>query len=119
MGKSQRNKGAAGEREWTKMLSTTGVTAKRLLGQARDGGGDVPAPPLLWEVKRYAKFAVYQHIDQAAASLTPESRILAYDGCAIPAVALRGDNREWLVVLRATDALPLLYPNATKLEDIL
>lgn len=112
MGKSQRQKGAAGEREWTKMLSATGVPAKRALGQARDGGGDVPAAPFLWEVKRHARFAVYEHVDQAAAAM-PQ-----YEGCTIPAVALRGDNREWLVVMRASDVLPILYP-ATKLEDLL
>lgn len=113
MSKSQREKGARGERQWAAMLGAAGVKAKRALGQARDGGGDVPAPPICWEVKLRKGFAVYEHMDQAAAA-TPQ-----YEGCTIPAVALRADNREWLVVLRATDALPLLYPNATKLEDLL
>ena len=112
MSRSQRNKGSQGEREWTKLLGAAGVSAKRALGQARDGGGDVPAAPFLWEVKRHARFAVYEHLDQATAA-APQ-----YDGCTIPAVALRGDNREWLVVMRAVDALPFLYP-ATKLEDLL
>lgn len=109
MSKSQRNKGAAGEREWSKMLEAVGIEAKRALGQARDGGGDVPAPPFCWEVKRHARFAVYEHMDQAAAA-APQ-----YPGCSIPAVAIRGDNREWLVVMRATDALPLLYSKGTLL----
>ena len=85
------------------MLDAVGVPAKRALDQTREGGGDIPAPPILWEVKRWARFAVYEHVDQAI-DAAPQ-----YEGCAIPAVALRGDNREWLVVLRASDALPLLY----------
>lgn len=109
MGKSQRVKGAAGEREWCAMLKAVGIDAKRALGQARDGGGDVPTPPYLWEVKRRAKVSVYEHMDQVAAA-TPQ-----YDGCRIPALALRADNREWLVVMRATDALPLLYTERTLL----
>ena len=102
VGKSQRNKGAQGEREWCEMLRAVGFDAKRALGQARDGGGDVPYPPILWEVKRYAKFAVYEHMEQAVVS-APQ-----YPGCDIPAVALRGDGKEWLVVLRAADFLPML-----------
>ena len=105
MGKSQRNKGAQGERDWCEMLRAVGLEAKRALGQARDGGGDVPCPPILWEVKRYAEFAVYKHIEQAIVS-APQ-----YPGCGIPAVALRGDGKEWLVVLRASDFLPILAAN--------
>jgi Holliday junction resolvase len=100
---SQRNKGASGEREWAKMLAAVGVAAKRALGLARDGGGDVPAPPFCWEVKRRAKVSIYEHVYQAAAA-APQ-----YPGCPVPAVAIRADGREWLIVLRATDALPLLY----------
>jgi Holliday junction resolvase len=101
--KSQRNKGAAGEREWVKMLESVGLKTKRALGQARDGGGDVPAPPYCWEVKRRQRVSIYEHIDQVVAA-TPQ-----YPGCTVPALAIRADNREWLIVLRATDALPLLY----------
>lgn len=103
MGKSQRVKGATGEREWCRMLEIVGVEAQRALGQARDGGGDVPAAPYLWEVKRRARVSIYEHVDQAAAAV-PQ-----YPGCTVPAVAIRGDNREWLVVMRAQDILPLLY----------
>jgi hypothetical protein len=103
MGKSQRTKGATGEREWAAMLKVVGVEAKRALGQARDGGGDVPAPPYCWEVKRRQRVSIYEHMDQAAAA-TPQ-----YPGCTVPALAIRADNREWLIVMRATDVLPLLY----------
>lgn len=103
MSASQRNKGAGGEREWCKMLEAVGLHPKRALGQARDGGGDVPAPPYCWEVKRRARVSIYEHMDQAAAA-TPQ-----YPGCTVPALAIRADNREWLIVMRATDVLPLLY----------
>lgn len=103
MGKMQRMKGATGEREWCAMLKAAGIDAKRALGQARDGGGDVPAPPYLWEVKRRQRVSIYEHMDQVVAA-QPQ-----YDGCSVPAIAIRADNREWLVVMRATDLLPLLY----------
>ena len=103
MSASQRRKGAAGEREWCAFLAGIGIAgAKRLLGQARDGGGDVPVPPILWEVKRHAAFAVYKHLDQAKAALEQNPQ------CDTAAVAARGDNREWLVVLSADDFFRLM-----------
>ena len=106
MGAGQRTKGAQGEREWCEFLRAHGFeAAKRLLGQARDGGGDVPLPPMLYEVKRYNKIAVRKWLDQACVS------VLQYkgDGCEIPAVAMREDGRtEWMVLLRAEDFLKLL-----------
>jgi len=102
MSKYQRTKGAVGEREWCAKLNEFGFEAKRALGQARDGGGDVPCPPMLYEVKRHAAFAVYKHLEQAIAAM-PQ-----YAGCTVPAVALRGDGKDWLVVLRAEDFLRLL-----------
>lgn len=100
MGAMQRRKGAAGEREWCKMLAPVDPTAARDIDQAREGGGDVRVPPFLYEVKRYAKFAVYEHMEQAAVSAERHGLL--------PAVALRGDHKDWLVVLRAEDFLKLL-----------
>lgn len=112
MSKSQRVKGAAGEREWCAKLAEFGFQAKRLLGQARDGGGDVPCPPYLWEVKRRAKIAVYEFWQQAEAALaTAHSQklsgrtVLEYEGCNIPIVAMRADQCPWLVCLAADDFL--------------
>lgn len=103
MSKSQRTKGAAGEREWCKLLAAFGFPdPKRLLGQARDGGGDVPTPPILWECKRRQRIAVYDFMRQA------EAAVANNPDCPIPAVALRADGEEWLVLLRAKDILPLL-----------
>ena len=110
MGAMQRRKGAAGEREWCELLRAAGFTdAQRLLGQARDGGGDVPLPPMLWAVKRYNKIAVRRWLDQAEHSMLQYKQ----DGCNVPAVAMREDGRkEWMVLLRAEDFLTLLRMKA-------
>lgn len=105
MSKSQRTKGAAGEREWCKLLKYYGFPdVARLLSQARDGGGDVPAPPIMWEVKRRARISVYEFIEQAVAAVFGRNP----HKCRIPAVAMRANNEEWLVLMRADDLLPIL-----------
>jgi len=103
--KSQRTKGAAGEREFCKLLAEHGFRQpKRLLGQARDGGGDIPTPPVLWEVKRRKSLAVYGFMQQCVDAIPNRKE----GDCSIPAVAMRADGEEWLVVMRARDALPIL-----------
>lgn len=114
MSKSQRVKGATGERDWCEFLKSQGIDAKRLLGQARDGGGDVPAPPFLWEVKRRRGMAFYKWLEQCEVALAadhrvhPESPARRYPGCKVPAVAARADGKEWVVVLSARDFFTLL-----------
>lgn len=101
MGKSQRTKGAAGEREFAQLASHyLGREVKRLLGQARDGGGDVPVAPVLFEVKRRNRIAMLRWMEQAETS----AREYAATGRAVhaPAVALREDNGEWYVLCSAT-----------------
>lgn len=108
MSKSQRTKGAAGEREWCEYLRSHGFEAQRLLGQARDGGGDVPCPPVLYEVKRYGHIAVRKFLDQAIES------VLHYKGgaCDLPVVAMREDGRtDWMILLRADDFMRLIKLN--------
>jgi hypothetical protein len=104
MGASQRTKGAAGEREWCDVLEQYGFEdAQRVLGQARDGGGDVAYPPTLYEVKRYHKIAVRKWLDQAKAS------VIHYKGCEMPVVAMREDGRkDWMVLVSAHDFLTML-----------
>jgi len=104
MSKSQRTKGAAGEREWCEYLRSHGFEAQRLLGQARDGGGDVPCPPVLYEVKRRKRLAVREFLDQAVRS------IKSYTGpCNVPVVVMREDGEtQWMVLLRADDFMTLL-----------
>ena len=100
----ERNKGAQGEREFSELLRRAGyLDAKRLLGQARDGGGDIPCPPILFEVKRRKKIRVRDFLNQAIKAY-PQ-----YPGCKIPAVAMRNDgNTDWMILLRADDFLKML-----------
>jgi len=114
MGKMQRNKGAGGEREWCEQLKAYGLgDAKRLLGQARDGGGDVAMPPLLYEVKRRKGIASRKWLDQA------EAAVVSYTGrprCSVPVVAMREDGRtEWMVLMRASDFAALVKQELFKL----
>lgn len=101
----QRRKGAAGEREFVNdVLKPAGYhDAARQLGQARDGGGDVIVDGVLYEVKRRAKLAVREFMDQAVAASN------AHPGHPRAVVAMREDGRtDWLVMLRADDYLQLL-----------
>lgn len=106
MGKHQRTKGATGEREFCALLREYGFNeAERVLGQARDGGGDVVIPPMLYEVKRRQSApGVRKYLDQAAAS------VVNYERVEVPCVAIREDgNTEWIVVLGARDFLKMLH----------
>ena len=104
MGASQRQKGAAGEREWVDVLRTRGYPVEgRQLGQARDGGGDVRYGGILYEVKRYNKIAVRKWLDQAEAS------VIQYKQDEIPVVAMREDGRTgWMILMRAEDFFNLV-----------
>lgn len=104
MSASQRTKGAQGEREWCQFLIERGwLGAKRVLGQARDSGGDVAVPPVLYEVKRRHAISVRQFLNQAAAALPK------YKGCKMPVVAMREDgNPNWMVLMDAKDFLTIL-----------
>lgn len=103
MSASQRTKGAVGEREWCHVLKKRGIEAKRDVSQTQDGGGDVPAPPFLFEVKRRKGIASVRFLEQAEAALAK------YDGCTVPAVAMREDgDTNWVVMLRGKDFLDLV-----------
>jgi hypothetical protein len=120
LGKSQRNKGAVGEREWCAVVNiNTGSGAKRDLEQTRDKGGDVPAPPFLFEVKRRKGIAVRSFLDQAEEALATGR----YDGCRFPAVAMREDGRtDWMVLMSSETFFDMMVGvkwDLPKLEDIL
>ncbi len=103
MGKMQRAKGATYEREVAKVFSKMlDLEFKRVLGQERDGGGDVQAEGsgLLIECKRYkSMMTLYSWMRQAAVSsfgpLVPK----------IPVLAIRTDNEESLIVIRLKDVI--------------
>ncbi len=96
-----RLKGKKGEREVANILSEQlGLVVRRKLGQARDGGHDLTQTGrFAWEVKRRARISVHEWVDQAVAACGPHDT---------PVVACRGDGKEWLVVMRLEDALPLI-----------
>lgn len=96
MSKSQRTKGAEGERSLCALLSSEfGLTIKRKLGQARDSGNDIDAPPFRIECKRRKRAkTLYDWMRQV------EKDMSAGD---TPVVALRADGEEWLVFMRLPD----------------
>lgn len=101
MSKSQRTKGAGGERELCALLSDAfGQTVKRKLGQARDSGHDIDLPPFRIEVKRRKRIAgLYDWLEQAD-PMSPLVYPGASKGLFFPVVALRADGKDWLVVMR-------------------
>ncbi len=100
---NSRAKGAAGEREWVQVLKQHGwMQAERNITQTRAGGGDVALPPMLYEVKRPARIAVRQYLDQATAALPK------HPGCIHPVVVMRENGRkDWMVLMRAEDYLEM------------
>ena len=99
MSAMSRRKGASYELEVIAAIAKTcGVTCKRNLDQARDGGGDIPFGRFLIECKRRARIPLYKWLDQC---------IKACAGQKTPVLAIRGDNRESLVVMRLEDFLEL------------
>lgn len=101
MGKSQRTKGAAGEREVCHLIrDSLGIDAKRNLSQTREGGCDIAVGPYHIEVKRRAKIGnIYEWIQQATDSCGNEDR---------PLVLCRADGKKWLAILPIDELLRLL-----------
>ena len=101
MGKSQRTKGAAGEREVCHLIrDVLGVDAKRNLSQTREGGCDIAVGKYHIEVKRRARIgSIYDWMEQAEASCLDTEK---------PVVFCRADGKKWLVVLPVEEALRLL-----------
>jgi hypothetical protein len=93
--KSQRDKGAGGERELCALLTDAlGTKVTRNLGQARDSGHDVTVPPFHIECKRRHRIGnLYDWIMQA----------IDENAYHIPTVALRADGKRWLVVMYLDD----------------
>ena len=98
MGKSQRNKGAGFEREICHAFNNTfGTEVSRVLGQARDGGGDIHLGHILVECKRRKSLkTVYGWMEQA-------NKASVEAGLPIPVVVLRADGEDSLVVMRLWD----------------
>lgn len=104
MSASQRRKGASGERELAGILADAlGIPVKRKLGQARDSGHDIDLPGFSVEVKRRQRIA-----------LLYEALAQAMGGNATPALMLRADGKDWLVVLHLPDFIKLAREEIVK-----
>ncbi len=100
MGRSQRVKGAVYEREVAaKLTAALGTTAKRRLGQAREGGHDIDIDlPLVTECKRRKRpMEAMRWLKQADDS--------AKEGMSL--VVTRGDDSRDAVVMYLDDFLPV------------
>ena len=96
MGKMQRQKGAAFERDIAKVLG-----AKRNIGQARDGGDDITVGQWRVECKRRASVGpMAQWMAQCVAACDREGDI--------PLVVARGDGGEAYAIMRFADFVPLM-----------
>lgn len=99
-GRMSRNKGAAGEREFAKILSAElGMEIKRKLGQARDGGDDIQVGKFRIEVKRRERLAIGEWCEQVEEAAEPGD---------VPVVAFRKNGDKWRVVMLLDDFLPLM-----------
>lgn len=110
MGKLQRERGAAFEREIAKVLTqantdagVTGEPVKRILGQARDAGHDLAFPPFAVEAKRRRGLAVMEWLKQCRDSVGRKWG-------EIPLVIARADGEPAVAVLYLTDFLKVTQP---------
>jgi Holliday junction resolvase len=101
MSKSQRTKGASGERELARILTDAlGTAVKRKLDAAREGGDDIAVGHFSLEVKRRAGIAALRYMDQARENAGIHQT---------PVVAMREDgNRRWVVMLDLGDFIPMM-----------
>jgi len=91
MSKSQRDKGAAFERETCSLLNDElGVDVGRNLGQSRDGGDDITLGKYRIECKRRASIALYEWWEQVNKAAKVGE---------IPVLAIRADRKERLWVI--------------------
>lgn len=99
-GRRARNKGARGEREVAAILEGwLGVTVRRNLGQAREGGDDITVGKFRFEVKRRETISMMQWCRQVEACTGPGE---------VPIVAFRQSGQEWRICMKLQDFLPLL-----------
>lgn len=101
MGKAQRTKGAAGEREICDLiLRDLGIEVHRNLQQTRDGGADIKLKPFSIEVKRRAAIGnIYDWVDQAERGCEFPER---------PIVVCRADRKKWLAIMTIDELFRLI-----------
>jgi len=111
MGKMQRTKGATYERDVAKKLEAAlGVTAKRRLGQAREGGHDITIElPLVVEIKRRARpLCAVKWLEQADASEAEGVSLVVTRGDDSPDIAVQYFE-DWLVIYKKAVLWDLIY----------
>jgi Holliday junction resolvase len=100
---NSKQKGKSGELEFSKFLQENGYQARRTQQYCgTEGASDVICNELRhvhFEVKRIKKCAVYKYYDQAERDRGEHQ---------FPIVAIRANNREWIVTLNAEDFLELI-----------
>lgn len=90
-GRMARNKGAAGERELSKILTDElGFVVQRKLGQARDGGDDIQIGQYRIEVKRRERVQADDWAEQVEATCQPGD---------VPIVAYRRNGQPWRCIV--------------------
>ena len=90
-GRMARNKGAAGERELAELLSNElGISVKRKLGQARDGGDDIQVGKYRLEVKRREALRMDEWCQQIELAAEPGQW---------PVVVYRRNGQPWRAVV--------------------
>ena len=102
MGKSQRTKGADGEREVVNLLKSYGFESQRTapMQAGGTGFGDVSGLPGYYvEVKRQERWRVQAWYDQADKAAYIDE---------IPLVLMRSSRKDWLVVMDARDFLDVI-----------
>jgi len=121
MGRSQREKGKRGEREWAKFLSERGLGAKRTgyhqVHKGSSEAADVEHDFFTAEVKRHKAFISKRVTDALSQALAHarKSNSIGY-------VAARNDGGEWHVVMHGNDFTELArsYTDQTMaLHDVL
>lgn len=90
-GRMARNKGAAGERELSKILTDElGFVVQRKLGQARDGGDDIQINQYRIEVKRRERVQADDWAQQVESTCQPGD---------VPIVAYRRNGQPWRCIV--------------------
>lgn len=116
MSAMQRRKGAEHERSVVKILREAGHDCARNLDQARDGGGDIPFGEWLIECKRRKSIAIYPWWNQVKQAVMLDKNIqpVPLPPCKKPALVIRADKRENLVVIRLEDFMELVNRAGTE-----
>lgn len=126
MGASQRNKGAAGERELAKLLAESlGIDCHRNLEQTRSGGADLlGVGPWAIEVKRHERLCIPQWWGQACQQAKDLYPALAYRQSRqpwtviVPLGVLLGEPEDWLSGHRASLSLEGFVDFTKKLLEV-